>query len=147
MLSDSKGLANQDTKYFITFCNRRRHGTLHRRICPSIPIDRLDEYKRVVKAGAEIWKEHGALDYQKYVGDDSRLEGTRSFTNAVGATKAIVFGWVVDSRVARDVDNEKVAADPRMVDLIDSSNTGYDAKRMAYGGFRSFVRFSHADAV
>ena len=94
-------------------------------------------------------KEHGALDYREYVGDDLRLEGTRSFTDLVAATKdeAIVFGWVVfDSREARDLANEKVAADPRMVDVIDSSNSGFDAKRMAYGGFQPLVPSSNANA-
>ena len=110
-----------------------------------LPIsrDRLDDYKRLVEAAAEIWKEHGALDYREYVGDDLRLEGTRSFTGLVAATEgeAIVFGWVeFDSREARDLANEKVAADPRMVNLINSSNSGFDAERMAYGGFQSFVR-------
>ncbi len=115
-----------------------------------LPIsrDRLDEYERLVKAVAEIWKEHGALDYREYVGDDLILEGTRSFTDLAAATEdeAIVFGWVVfESRAARDLANEKVAADPRMADLINSSNSGFDAERMAYGGFRSFVRSSNGN--
>ena len=114
-----------------------------------VPRDRLSEYKRVAEAAAEIWKEHGALDYCEYVGDDLKLEGTRSFTDLVAATEdeTIVFGWVVfDSREARDLANEKVAADPRMADLIGSSNSGFDAKRMAYGGFQSLVRSSNANA-
>ena len=108
-----------------------------------VPRDHLDEYKRVVEAAAKIWKEHGALDYWEHVGDDLKLEGTRSFTDLIAATEdeIIVFGWVVfESREVRDLANEKVAADPRMADLIDASNSGFDAKRMAYGGFRSFVR-------
>ncbi len=107
-----------------------------------VPRDRLNEYKRLVESVAEIWKEHGAIDYREHVGDDLKSEGTRSFTDLVAATEdeAIVFGWVeFESREARDLVNEKVAADPRMADLIASSNTGFDAKRMAYGGFRSFV--------
>ncbi len=114
-----------------------------------VPRDRLEEYRRVVEAAAEIWKEHGALDYREYVGDDLVLEGTRSFTDLVAATEGevIVFGWVVfESRGARDLANERVAADPRMADLMSSSNTGFDAKRMAYGGFRPFVRSSSASA-
>lgn len=112
-----------------------------------IPRDRLNDYKRVAESVAEIWKEHGALDYSEYVGDDMHLEGTRSFTDLAAATKeeAIVFGWVVfDSREARDQVNEKVAADSRMAALIepltDLSNLIFDAKRMAYGGFQSLVR-------
>ena len=110
-----------------------------------LPIqrDRLDEYKRLAEEVAEIWKEHGALDYWEYVGDDLKLEGTRSFADLVAATEdeTILFGWVVfDSREARDLANEKVAADPRMVDLLESSNSGFDAERMAYGGFQSLVQ-------
>ena len=116
-----------------------------------VPRDRVNEYKRVAEAVAEIWKEHGALEYLEYVGDDLNREGTRSFTDFVTATEdeAIVFGWVVfDSREARDLANEKVAADPRMVDLInpliDPSNPVFDANRMAYGGFQLLVRSSNA---
>lgn len=114
-----------------------------------ISRDRLEAYKRLAEAVAEIWKEHGALDYREYVGDDLYLEGTRSFTELVAATEdeTIVFGWVVfDSREARDRANEKVAADPRMADLVDSSNSGFDAGRMAYGGFKALVPSPNANA-
>lgn len=107
-----------------------------------VPRDRLMEYKRLAEAVAEIWKEHGARDYREYIGDDLRLDGTRSFPELVATTEdeVIVFGWVVfDSREARDLANKKVAADPRMTDLVASSNSGFDASRMAYGGFRSLV--------
>lgn len=114
-----------------------------------IPRDRLNEYKRLAQAAAEIWKDHGALHYWEYVGDDLKLEGTRSFIDLIAATEeeTIVFGWVVfDSREARDLANEKVAADPRMVELIASSNSGFDAKRMGYGGFELLVQSSNANA-
>jgi uncharacterized protein YbaA (DUF1428 family) len=111
--------------------------------------NRLTEYKRLAEAVARIWKEHGALDYREYVGDDLYFDGTRSFTDLVAAKEdeSIVFGWVVfDSREARNLANEKVAADPRMEELIDSSNSGFDAKRMAYGGFQPLVPSSNANA-
>lgn len=103
-----------------------------------VPRDRLGEYRRVAQAAAAIWKEHGALDYREFVGDDLELEGTRSFSDVLAASEdeAIVFGWVeFESREARDLANAKVAADPRMADLVASSNSGFDAARMAYGGF------------
>lgn len=114
-----------------------------------IPRDRLHEYKQLADAAAEIWKEHGALDYREYVGDDMQREGTRSFIDMVAATEdeTIVFGWVAfDSRAARDLTNEKVAADPRMAELMAGSNSGFDARRMAYGGFQSFVQACNTDA-
>ena len=113
-----------------------------------LPRDRLGDYKRLVETVAEIWIEHGALRYMEFVGDDLMLDGTRSFTDLVAASdnEVILFGWVAfESREARDLANEKVAADPRMADLVSSSNSGFDAERMAYGGFRSFVQSSRAN--
>ncbi len=105
--------------------------------------DRLDEYRRLAEPVADIWKEHGAISYLEFVGDDLVLEGTRSFTDALEARadEVIVFGWVeFESRSARDAANAKVASDPRMAELIDASDSGFDATRMAYGGFKRLLR-------
>lgn len=113
-----------------------------------IPPERLDDYRQLVEKVAEIWKEHGALDYREYVGDDMTLEGTRSFPDLLAATEdeVITFGWVAfESREARDLVNKKVAADPRMAELMASLNTGFDAARMGYGGFRPLVESSEAN--
>lgn len=109
----------------------------------SIPRDKIDEYKLLASKVAEIWKEHGALDYWECIGDDLYMEGTRSFIDLVAAEtgEAILFGCVVfDSRETRDSANVKVAADPRMEELMSSSDVGFDAQRMAYGGFQAFVQ-------
>ena len=118
-----------------------------------ISRDRLDEYRRVAELVAEIYREHGALEYLEFVGDDMDREGTRSFPDltAAGENEAIVFGWVVfASRESRDLVNTKVEADPRMVDLIaplvDPADLVFDAQRMAYGGFKPFVRSRDANA-
>ena len=112
-----------------------------------VPRNHLNEYRNVVEVVANIWKEHGALAYFEYVGEDLELEGTRSFIECVGAKEdeAIVFGWVAfASREARDLANERVAADPRMIDLIDpltdQSRMIFDAKRMIYGGFQPLIQ-------
>lgn len=102
----------------------------------------LNEYKPLAEAVATIWKEHGALDYVEYLGDDLSLDGTRSFIDAIDAKKGevIIFGWVVfESRQSRDLVNEKVENDVRMADLINSFDSGFDAKRMAHGGFKPFI--------
>lgn len=107
-----------------------------------IPRNRLEEYKILVAKVAAIWKEHGALDYWECVGDDMQLEGTRSFVDLIDAKddEVILFGWVVfASREARDLANEKVAADPGMAELMANTDVGFDAQRMAYGGFQPFV--------
>ena len=112
-----------------------------------IPRNHLNEYKLVVEKVAQIWKEHGAIAYFEYVGEDFKMEGTRSFPELIDAKEdeAIIFGWVVfDSRKARDQANERVSTDPRMTDLIAPlivpSRMIFDAKRMAYGGFHPLVQ-------
>ncbi len=111
-----------------------------------VPRDQLKTYREVVEKVAKIWKEHGALDYSEYVIDDSSLEGTRSFTDVANTKEdeAVIFGWVAfESREARDLANKRVAADPRMTDLINplthTSKPIFDAERMVYGGFRLLV--------
>ena len=119
-----------------------------------IPHAKLATYKAVVEQVAAIWKEHGALEYAEFVGDDLSLEGTRSFADTANAKEdeVVIFGWVVfESREMRDLANKKVAADPRMVDLIDpltrTSRPIFNAERMIYGGFRSLVESSNQRSV
>ena len=119
-----------------------------------VPLDQLRTYREVVEKVAEIWKEHGALDYSEYVIDDSILEGTRSFIDVANTKEdeAVIFGWVAfESREARDLANKRVGADPRMTDLInpltDTSRPIFDAERMVYGGFRSLVQSSNQSVV
>ena len=119
-----------------------------------VPRDQLETYREVAEKVAEIWREHGALDYLEYVGDDSNLEGTRSFTDAANTKEdeVVIFGWVAfESRETRNLANKRVAADPRMADLINPlTNTSrpiFDAKRMVYGGFRSLVQSSNPNSV
>lgn len=111
-----------------------------------VPRIHLDEYKEVAKKVAEIWKEYGALAYFEYLGEDLKLEGTRSFVEAVDLKEeeAIVFGWVVfPSKEIRDSANKQVPNDSRMTDLVapltDPDRLIFDAERMVYGGFQSLV--------
>lgn len=107
-----------------------------------IPLDHLSDYRRLSKAVAEIWKEHGALDYREFVANDPDLEGTRSFAEALsaGEGETVVFGWVAfASREARDLANQMVAADPRIPALMSELDTGFDGARMAYGGFEPLI--------
>lgn len=111
-----------------------------------IPKKHLDEYKSVAVQVAEVWKEHGAMEYHEYVLDDIQMEGTRSFTEIcdANADEAVIFGWVVfDSRETRDRANELVISDPRMSDLVDPlmdpDRLIFNASRMVYGGFKALV--------
>ena len=53
-----------------------------------ISQDSLKDYKRLVVAVADIWKEHGAREYREYISDDLLFEGTRSFTDLTTATES-----------------------------------------------------------
>lgn len=112
-----------------------------------IPKIYLDEYKKVAKKVAEIWKAYGAIAYFEFVGDDLSLEGTTSFIEAVDAKEdeEIIFGWVVfPSKEIRDLANKKVPADPRMTAIVapltNPNRLIFDASRMVYGGFKSLVQ-------
>lgn len=112
-----------------------------------VPRIHLEEYKKIAGKVAEIWKEHGALAYFEYIGEDLELEGTRSFTEIVDLkeNEEVVFGWVVfPSKEIRDLANKKVPNDPRMSDLVaplvNPKKLIFDARRMVYGGFKSFVK-------
>ena len=106
----------------------------------------LEEYKTVAEKVAEIWKEYGALAYLEFLGDDLQAEGTASFikTVEVKENEQLIFGWVVfSSKEVRDEANKKVPQDPRMEtlvkSLIDPEKMIFDANRMLYGGFKSFI--------
>ncbi|MGB5230498.1 MAG: DUF1428 family protein [Desulfoprunum sp.] len=35
-----------------------------------LPMDKVDDYKRIADNAGVIWKEHGALEYWECLGDD-----------------------------------------------------------------------------
>lgn len=105
-----------------------------------VPKARVDEYEKVAREAAEVWREHGALSVTECVADDVPHGELTSFPRAVQATddETVFFSWIVyESREARDEVNAKVMADPRMQG--DMSTVPFDAKRMFYGGFRPVV--------
>lgn len=112
-----------------------------------IPTHQLEAYKTIAVQIANIWKEYGALSYSEYLLDDPTHPATLAFAELADAheNEAVVFGWVAfESREARDIANEKVAADPRMTDLIapltQRPQPIFDPERMLYGGFKSFIQ-------
>lgn len=109
-----------------------------------IPRTHLNSYQQVSEKVAEIWKEHGALSYFEFVGNDMQLEGTLSFVDVLDAkeNEVVIFGWVMfPSKEIRDVANEKVPLDPRMIEIVapltDASTLIFDASRMVFGGFQA----------
>ncbi len=107
-----------------------------------VPNSRIEDYRLVAEKAAKIWKEQGALDYWECIGDDMDVKDVMSFPQLanVKADETVIFSWVVfASREARDAANARIFADPRMNEMMDSSNQIFDCKRMAYGGFKQLV--------
>jgi uncharacterized protein YbaA (DUF1428 family) len=106
----------------------------------AVPKQNLDAYKAMASTAAEVWKEHGALSYVECIGDDVPYGELTSFPRAVQAKddEIVVFSWATyKDRATRDAVMKKVMDDPRLKD--DMSKAPFDAKRMIFGGFESFI--------
>jgi uncharacterized protein YbaA (DUF1428 family) len=105
-----------------------------------VPKKRLDEYKKMARKAADVWREYGALSFVETVADDVPYGQTTSFPRAVMAKddETVVFSWITyKSRAHRDEVNKKVMADPRMD--MDPKAMPFDGKRMIMGGFETMI--------
>ena len=107
-----------------------------------VPVKKLDAYRRMARLGGRIWREHGALEFRECVGDDLRNTFGLAFPKMVKTKpgETVVFSWIVfKSRAHRDRVNAKVMKDPRLAKMMDPKAMPFDARRMAYGGFKILV--------
>ena len=115
-----------------------------------IPLKKknLEEYKKMAKIGAKLWKKYGALDYKECVGDDLFPKGMPGMKPAqfpklakAKSDETVVFSYIVfKSRKHRDEVNAKVMKDPIMNDPKNKDmSMPFEMKRMAYGGFEVIV--------
>jgi uncharacterized protein YbaA (DUF1428 family) len=109
----------------------------------AVPKKNLNEYKRIAKMSAKVWKEHGALEVKECVADDVKVGKLTSFPRAVirKPNETVIFSYIVyKSRADRDKINAKVMKDPRLNELMsDPTKMPFDAKRMIFGGFDVIV--------
>src|ERR687897_438309 len=106
----------------------------------AVPKDKLEDYKKMARDAATVWREHGATSYVECLADDVPYGELTSFPRAVQAkeNEIVIFAWVTyESREARDRIMKKVMEDPRMQG--DMEKMPFDGKRMIFGGFESFV--------
>lgn len=111
-----------------------------------LPIapEKIAEYQQMANKAGAVWKDHGAIAYWECVGDDLEIQDMVSFRKAAGCNdnETVVIAWIIyPSREERDRINAVVMADPRLADMCDKENPPFDFKRMAYGGFKSIVRY------
>ena len=106
-----------------------------------VPSNNVEAYRKLARKAGKIWMEYGALEYVECIGDDVPYGELTSFPRAVQAKddEIVVFAWAVyESRQSRDAVMAKVMADPRMKESM--SDIPFDAKRMIYGGFETFLQ-------
>jgi uncharacterized protein YbaA (DUF1428 family) len=112
-----------------------------------IPIhkNKVNAYKQMAQKTGEIWKELGALEYYECIGDDLDIEEMLSFKKVAGASEdeTVIFSWIIfESKEQRDTINGKAMNDPRIKEMMESgTEPPFDYRRVAYGGFKTLVRF------
>jgi uncharacterized protein YbaA (DUF1428 family) len=106
----------------------------------AVPKKNIETYRLMAQQAAAVWREHGALEYKEWIGDDVKPGDVTSFPQAVQLKEGevVVFSWALyKSRAHRDEVMAKVMEDPRMKQ--DPSTFPFDGKRMFWGGFEPLV--------
>ncbi len=108
----------------------------------AIPKRNMKAYRAMALKAGKVWREHGALEYRECIGDDTPLGKLTSFPRSVKLKRGevVVFSWITyKSRKDRDRINALVMADSRLAKMMDPKKLPFDAKRMIWGGFKTFV--------
>ncbi len=106
-----------------------------------VPKKNIPAYRRMAVKFGRIAREHGALDYREFLGDDLFPEGLGSFTRQVKlgpgeVLTAAIVGF--RSRSHRDLVVKKIFEDSRVAAMMREKPL-FDMKKMVYGGFATFV--------
>jgi uncharacterized protein YbaA (DUF1428 family) len=107
-----------------------------------LPKDKIEDYRKIAQQAGKLWREHGALEYLECIADDVKPGQITSFPQSVDLkpNETVVIGQIVfESRQHRDRVNDKVMKDPRFSGM-DPKTMPFDAKRMFWGGFETFVQ-------
>ncbi|WP_404299367.1 DUF1428 domain-containing protein [Alicycliphilus denitrificans] len=103
----------------------------------AVPSANKEIYRQHASSAAQLFKEHGAIEFIECWGDDVPQGKLTSMPMAVKLKddETVVFSWVVwPSRQARDAGMKAVMDDPRC-----PREMPFDGKRLIYGGFRVLV--------
>ncbi len=107
-----------------------------------MPKKKMAAYRKMARVAAEVWRDHGALQYVECVGDDLNVPFGCPFPKGIKARagETIIFSFIVyRSRAHRNRVNAAVMKDQRLADSCDPKTMPFDVKRMLYGGFQCFV--------
>ena len=98
-----------------------------------VPEQNVDAYREQATTFGSVAKEHGALSYREFLGDDLD-EGMKAEEGRVLTSAVVEF----TSRAHRDEVMKKVLEDPRVTALVEGEELA-DMGNMRYGGFKTFV--------
>jgi uncharacterized protein YbaA (DUF1428 family) len=98
-----------------------------------VPERNLAAYREQATTFGRVAKEHGALSYREFLGDD--LDEKLAVDDGAVLTAAVA---EFASRAHRDEVMDKVLSDPRVTQLM-AGEPVTDMTQMRYGGFAAFV--------
>src|SRR3989338_1892056 len=110
-----------------------------------VPINKVEEYKKMAEEGADMWMKYGALEYMECRGEDletKEMGGMKplAFTQLANAkpNETVWFSFIVfKSKEHRDEVNAKVMEEMnKQMEGNKDMSMPFDMKRMAYGGFQ-----------
>jgi uncharacterized protein YbaA (DUF1428 family) len=98
-----------------------------------VPKKNLEAYRLQAMTFGRVAKQHGALGYREFLGED--LDEKLQAQDGEVLTAAVA---EFESRAHRDEVMAKVMKDPRVTELIEGEQIA-DMSQMRYGGFETFV--------
>jgi uncharacterized protein YbaA (DUF1428 family) len=98
-----------------------------------VPEKKLEAYRQQATTFGAVAKEHGALSYREFRGDD--LDDKLKVPDGELLTAAVA---EFESRAHRDEVMDKVMKDPRVTEMVEGEQIA-DMSQMRYGGFQTFV--------
>ncbi len=106
-----------------------------------LPQDQVERYTELAEMAAQIWMDHGALEYKECIADDVKSGKVTSFPQSVNLkeNEVVIFAYArYKNREHRDEVMQKVFSDPRMKEM-ESQSVPFDGTRMFWGGFKTIV--------
>ncbi|MCI0415733.1 DUF1428 domain-containing protein [bacterium] len=107
-----------------------------------VPKRNLSKYRRLAQRFGEVIRDHGALEYREWLGDDLHVKGIGAFPSKIKLKSGeVLISSAIEfrSKSHRDQVNKAMMNDPRMKRLMEEKPV-FDLKRMLYGGFSTIVK-------
>jgi uncharacterized protein YbaA (DUF1428 family) len=109
-----------------------------------IPKKNLVAYQKIANKFGKIVRDHGALNYREWIGDDLNHKGMgmTAFPSKIKLKPGeVLISSLVEfkSKAHRDQVNKKIMNDERMKEMMNMKPL-FDMKRMMYGGFATIVQ-------